>query len=77
MSFKKLADPLGLFTKPDVPKLPTPAAPPPPPTVEDAGVKAEQDADALKKRRGRAATILTGQDGASAPNVGTKSLLGS
>jgi hypothetical protein len=77
MSFKKLADPLGLFSKPDVPQLPAPAAPPPPPTIEDASLKGQQDADMLKKRRGRAATILTGQDGAAAPNVATKALLGS
>lgn len=43
------------------PKMPPPPAPPPPvPTIDDAS-KARDDSDALRKRRGRAASILAGK----------------
>lgn len=46
------------------------------PTVDDARQAAEQ-ADLLRRRRGRAATVLTGSSGdTSTVNVGTKTLLG-
>ena len=66
-----------MFGAKSPPPMPAPMAPPPPPTLADADLKAQQDGDALRKRQGRAATILSGQQGASAPNVGTKALLGS
>lgn len=50
----------GLFSGP--PKVPTP---PPAPTVNDAEVAGQDKADALRKRRGMASTILAG---ATAPN---------
>lgn len=64
----------------------TPAPPPPvitpapPPVVEDTQLKAEQEADQLRKRQGRASTILAGgmqDNGTGTPAVGTKTLLGS
>lgn len=59
------------------PKMPTPVAPPPVPTKDDAVQKADA-ADALLKRQGRASTILTSEKGALAQApVGTKTLLGS
>lgn len=46
------------------------------PTVDEARMSAEQ-ADLLRRRRGRAATVLTGSSGdTSTVNVGTKTLLG-
>lgn len=63
------------------PPPPPPAVPPaPPPVVEDTQLRAEQQADQLRKRQGRAATILAGGmqgTGTGAPAVGTKTLLGS
>lgn len=46
------------------------------PTIDDARAAADQS-DLLRRRRGRAATILTGRSGdTSTVNVGTKTLLG-
>lgn len=61
---------------------PTPVPPPPPPVVEDADVKAEDDARRNALRRGRASTVLTqGQNAAAgsgaAPTTAVKTLLGS
>lgn len=61
---------------------PVPPPPPPvPPVIEDAGVKSEQDADAFRRRQGRASTVLSGNSnngsGTGTPSVGTKTLLGS
>lgn len=59
------------------PSLPTPQPPPPPPTVEDATVRADDNARQLRLRAGRASTILSSaaSDGTS-PTVQTKQLLG-
>lgn len=57
----------------DLPQAITPAGPP---TVDEAREAAERG-DLLRKRRGRAATILTSSTGdTSTTNVGTKTLLG-
>lgn len=63
----------GKQKTPDLPPLTTaPGAP----TEDDARKSAEQ-ADMLRRRKGRAATILTSQTGdTSTTNVGTKTLLG-
>lgn len=67
----------GLFGgKPQAQPIPAPVAPPPPPTVEDATVKSQDQQDILRQRRGIAANILTSKEGAAAPNVATKQLLG-
>lgn len=55
---------------------PAPPVPEPPPTVEDAEVKARDEADIARKRRGSAANILTGKAGAATPTGGVKELLG-
>lgn len=66
----------GLFggSAPKPPKPPEP--PPPPPTVDEARQSAENE-QRLRRRKGRAANILTGKDGVSEePTVGTHALLG-
>lgn len=57
-------------------KLPPVATPPP--TFSEAEISAESNSDMLRKRRGRASTILSGQQGSmpNAINVATKILLG-
>lgn len=50
-----------MFT-PDVPDMPAPPPAPPPPVRADAEVAAESAGDQLRKRRGRASTVLT-EDG--------------
>lgn len=74
----------GIFKKivgsPDAPPPPPAPAPPPPPPTQaqaDADVAAQNQTDELRKRRGAAANILTGQKGVTNPNVATKTLLGS
>ena len=73
--------PRRLFKGGKASKTPTP--PPvvvqPPPVVEDTQNKAQDEADQLRRRQGRASTILSnGSDsGTGAPAVGTKTLLGS
>ncbi len=60
------------FLKP--PKAPAPAPLPPPPALEDTALKAEQYESMLRKRRGRAAAILSAR-GDSAETA-AKTLLG-
>jgi len=59
-------------------KTPTPAVPvpDPPPTIEDAATKVRDDSDAAMRRKGMAANMLTGKQGAGTPTAGTKVLLG-
>lgn len=75
MSF--IGDALGL-KQPKAPDLPPPPPPLPPPTVEDTFAKAAQESDAMRKRQGRASTVLAGKS-PDAGNVqtATKALLGS
>lgn len=63
----------GMFKKPKQPKLPPP--PPPPPTVDDA-MMSQNAMDTARRRKGSAATILTGPSGINSSPVGTSSLLG-
>lgn len=55
-------------------------APPPlpPPVIEDTQGRAQQDAEALRRRKGRGSTILAGKSdmGGAQPQVATKQLLG-
>lgn len=62
------------FMRPKVPKV---EAPPPPPTVDEA-VRSSEEADKLRRRRGRLASIYAGrmQGGGAAPMVATKQLTG-
>lgn len=64
----------GIFGKQIKAPVPTPA--PPPPTIDDAAIRAEQDARDLRRRRGRAATVLSLSENAK-PDVMAKQLLGS
>lgn len=43
-------------------KMVAPAAPPPPPTIDEAA-RASEEADKLRRRRGRLATVFAGQRG--------------
>lgn len=57
--------------------LPPPPAPAPAPTIDTASAEQQRGEDNMRKRQGRAATILTGAQGdLSAPTTGTKQLLG-
>jgi hypothetical protein len=56
---------------------PPPAVPAPPPVIEDTAAASQNASDALRRRQGKAATILAAQDaGTGSPAVGTKKLLG-
>jgi hypothetical protein len=62
------------------PNVPAPAPAPPPPVIEDTAAKAQEQADLLRQRRGRASSILTqkpGAGGMQAPVTSAKELLGS
>lgn len=60
---------------PKAPKMPAPPPlPPPPPTIDEAA-RASEDADKLRRRKGRLATIFAGQGTRVAP-VATKTLTG-
>lgn len=49
----------GIFSKPKAPPPPPPPAPPPPvPTVDDAANSSEAE-DKLRRRKGRASTVLS------------------
>lgn len=63
------------FMKPKIPKAPTPVAPPPVPTVDQAAVRAE-DEMRVRRRRGRGPYVLAGKTKSAAPSVATKQLTG-
>lgn len=65
------------FMKPKMPKAPTPIAPPPVPTVDQAAVRAE-DEMRIRRRRGRGPYVVAGKLGGkgAAPTVATKVLTG-
>lgn len=57
----------------------SPKSPPPPepvPTIDDASRMREESDNVLRRRKGRAASILTGPQGAGLPTTGTKVLTG-
>lgn len=63
---------------PKIPAQPTPPPPPaPPPTIDEAARSADE-ADKLRRRKGRLATVFAGRqpDGGGQVQVGTKSLTG-
>jgi hypothetical protein len=66
----------GIFSKPKMPPPPAPVEMPKAPVVDQA--RLDQDrGDALRRRRGRAATVLTEGGGmVGAGSVASKSLLG-
>lgn len=67
----------SIFGGSDKSPAPVPLTPAPPPVVEDAGLRAQEAADQMRRRRGRAATILSADESkAGASSVGTKTLLG-
>lgn len=68
---------MGSLFSPKVPKTPPPPKPVQAPTVDEAKIASEAG-DRLRRRRGRAANILTGSDGdTSSPTTGSTALLGS
>jgi len=63
----------GLFGKAPKPEPP----PPPPPAIADEAVGDAAEIERLRKRRGRAATLLTSGEGiTSVADVARKTLLG-
>jgi len=57
---------------------PAPVTPPPPPVIEDTAATAQEYQDQLRRRKGRAASILTDRTpGAMQPQTAAKTLLGS
>lgn len=70
----------SVFGEPDMPQAPAvPPPPPPPPSKEtaDNAVATQNAKDEARRRRGAAATVLTGPEGVGSTPVATKSLLGS
>lgn len=68
----------GLGSQQSAP-APVPVVTAPPPVIEDTASQAENASDELRRRKGRAATILSGGNqsgGTGTPSVGTKTLLG-
>lgn len=65
-----------LFGKPSTPAPPPPPVAPPPPTVDQASIQADNDAAALRARRGMASTVLAGSS-ATQPTTSAARLLGS
>lgn len=64
-----------LFGTPKVPDPPKIEAPPPVPTIDDAG-RAREAQDRLLRRRGRAASVLTGSSGSGLPPTSAAATLG-
>lgn len=66
------------FLSPKMPKMPDPPPPPPPPpTVDQARVSQMERDKMLRRRRGRAATVLTESTGElSSPTTGARKLSG-
>lgn len=66
----------GIFSKPKMPPPPAPIEMPKTPVVDQVQVDRDRG-DMLKRRRGRAATVLTNTGGAvDEGSVATKNLLG-
>ena len=67
----------GIFSKPKMPPPPAPMETPRAATVDEAQLERERG-DIMRRRRGRAATVLTSGSGDSvgAGSVAAKSLLG-
>jgi hypothetical protein len=59
------------------PAPPPPAAPPPSVASENVARSAQEQADALRRKRGRSSTVVTGPEGVGMTPVGTKTLVGS
>lgn len=59
------------------PKTPAAQAAPPPPPMADQATVDREALDLARRRRGRAATVLTGSEGSSSGSVATQALLGS
>lgn len=59
------------------PKVKTATPAPTPPVIEDTQATQQDYQDALRRRRGRAASILTNPANAEAPQTASKVLLGS
>ena len=65
-----------LFGSPNVQAPPPPPPPPPVPTIDKAAER-RQAADALARKKGHAASVLTGPEGVGATPLQTKTLIGS
>ncbi len=68
----------GLFGGGNAVVAPPPPAPPPPaPQISDASRRAQEEADALARKRGRSSTVKTGPDGVGDTPIQVKTLVGS
>ena len=65
----------GIFSKPKMPPPPAPMEMPRAATVDEAQLERERG-DIMRRRRGRAATVLTSGSAVGAGSVAAKSLLG-
>jgi hypothetical protein len=63
------------MSSPKVPKATPPPPPPPPPPTIDEAARASEEADKLRRRKGRLATIFAGKRG-GAGSVGPHQLIG-
>lgn len=85
----KLLDPLGIFGSPQAPTIIMPPAAPPiadspaAPDIQDAKTAVmnseaatKDNLDTTRRRKGRAATVITGPEGAGTPKTAAKTLLG-
>jgi len=67
----------SLFRRPKQPDpLPPPEPVAPPPSISEAAATVRDDTANPRRRRGRAATLLTGPRGAGTPQTATRTLLG-
>lgn len=66
----------GVFGGDVPPPPPPPSAPPPTPTMDEARARRQAE-DAARRKRGRAASVLTGPEGVGATPVAAKTLIGS
>lgn len=66
----------GVFGRREPVYVPPPPPPPPPPAIEDAQARQRELEDQRRKRKGFAATLVTGEKGTDTPYTAAKTLTG-
>ena len=66
----------GLFGGMKPPEIAPPPPPPAPPAIEDASATARYRSDELRRRQGRAATLMAGKTSPALPKTAAKALTG-
>lgn len=74
-TFRESIAPASYKMLKDINKVPTPPNAPPPPVIEDTEGRQQDEADRLRRRRGRAAADMT-RGNAGVPMTAAKALLG-